>query len=673
MCGIAGIFSADVSVPVPILHRMTAALAHRGPDGEGFHIEPGLGLGHRRLSIIDLEGGSQPMFNEDGSIVVIFNGEIYNHLSLRSELARQGHIFRTRSDTESIIHGWETWGTGCLERLSGMFAFALWDRNRQVLFLARDRLGKKPLYYTRTAAGSLVFASELGSLVAHPDVSRRISPNAVDDYFAFGYVPDPDCIYDGVFKLPAAHYLLLQRAGAALPQPTCYWSPHPNPQTISESDAVAELQRRLRDCVEARLIADVPLGAFLSGGVDSSAVVATMAGLRDAPIKTFTVGFDGDDDETVFAEDVARRFGTAHHSEWGGAIDYIGFARDQAAIFGEPFADSSSAPTYKVSSMARRDVTVALSGDGGDELFAGYRRYRWHSIAEAVRTYLPTPVRRRLFGELARMYPALHHAPRWLRAKATLTEISLDSALGYYRAICKVRDETRRRLFGPQLRSAIDGYEPSHRIQMLMEQAETSHPVLQAQYVDLKSYLVGDILTKVDRASMATSLEVRAPLLDHTLVEWAMTLPPSLTLGRGEGKSVLKRAFDGQIPKANLYRRKQGFATSLAGQFRGEGVARVRERLLGDRMLDTGLFEAAALARLIETHAVNAADHSAALWSLLVFEGFLSLQEASSVRDAPKASRYNARRSHASLGGFPRTSLRPGRSRTTTRTDFGYQ
>lgn len=625
MCGIAGILTADAGRPVSgqILRRMTAALAHRGPDGDGFHVEPGLGLGHRRLAIIDLAGGRQPIFNEDGSVAIVFNGEIYNHEALRRELQALGHVFRTRSDTEAIVHAWESWGTACLDRLKGMFAFALWDRTRQLLFLARDRLGKKPLFYTLLADGTFLFASELRGLLRHPAVPRRLMPAAIDDYFALGYVPDPHCIFAGILKLPAAHYLLLARHRGGAATPCRYWRPHFAVRPQSEAEAVGELRDRLAESVAARLIADVPLGAFLSGGVDSSAVVATMAGLRSDPVATFTIGFDGEEDETPFAEAVARRYHTNHRSERVGAIDYIDAAREQAVMFGEPFADSSSVPTHRVSVMARQNVTVALSGDGGDELFAGYRRYRWHHLTEAVRAHLPAPVRRRLFGQLARIYPKLDCAPRWLRAKYTLTELSLDSALGYYRMLCKAHDAERRRLYSPQLSGAVQGHEPSRRIIALLAEADSEDPVQQAQYADINLYLVGDILTKVDRASMATSLEVRAPLLDHEFVEWALSLPPSLTLRRGSGKYVLKRALAGRVPDANLYRAKQGFATALAGRFRGPGEARVRARLLGEAMRDCGLFDIAALARLIEAHA-RGTDHSAAIWSLLVFDGFLA-------------------------------------------------
>ncbi|HJU16190.1 MAG TPA: XrtA/PEP-CTERM system amidotransferase [Stellaceae bacterium] len=633
MCGIAGILTADSGAPVSLslLRPMTEALAHRGPDGDGFHCEPGLGLGHRRLAIIDLSGGRQPMFNEDRSVVIVFNGEIYNHNALREELRAHGHEFCTRSDTEVIVHAWESWGTACLDRLSGQFAFALWDRKRQQLFLARDRLGEKPLYYARLGDGAVVFASELRALLVHPQVPRMLSPAAIDDYFAFGYVPDPDCIYAGIHKLPAAHYLLVQRGRPAAAQP--YWRPRFASRRISAADAVAELREALRRSVASCLVADVPLGAFLSGGVDSSAVVAAMAELCADPVATFTIGFDDEADETPFAAAIARRYHTNHRTERVAAIDTIDAAREQARIYGEPFADSSSIPTYRVSVMARQNVTVALSGDAGDELFAGYRRYRWHRIAEAVRAHLPAAARRRLFGELARIYPKLDRAPRWLRAKTTLSEISLDSALGYYRTLCKVHDGERRRLFAPPLRHAVDGHDPARRIAGLMAEADTPNPVQQAQYADLKSYLPGDILVKVDRASMATSLEVRAPLLDHPFVEWALSLPPSLTLRRGMGKFILKRALEGRVPDANLYRAKQGFAAPLAERFRGRGAMRVRERLTGERMGDCGLFDMAALARLVEAHA-GGADHSAAIWSLLVFEGFLAAGVAGPERPA---------------------------------------
>lgn len=629
MCGLTGLFdtAAARAIDESALRRMTAAIAHRGPDGDGFHIEPGLGFGHRRLAIIDIAGGDQPMFNEDGSVVIVFNGEIYNHAALRPELERLGHVFRSRCDTEAIIHAWEAWGPDCLDRLSGMFAFALWDRNRGQLFLARDRLGKKPLYYTLLPSGTLAFASEMQAITTLPGLRRRISPTSVDDFLAYGYVPDPGTIYDGVQRLPAASYLLLER-GRGLPQPRRYWQVRFAPRPIEETEAADALVERLTGCVASRLMADVPLGAFLSGGADSGAMVALAAGLHGGPLSTFTIGFGGAADERPFAERVARLYRTDHHAD-ATTVDYIEAARDQAAMFGEPFGDSSSVPTERVCALARRHVTVAISGDGGDELFAGYRKYQWFRLTEGIRRHVPAPLRRGVIGGIAALYPKLDRAPRWLRAKTTLTEISLDSALGFYSMACKVQDARRRALFSPTFARGLAGYDPADRVRALMEDAGTDDPVLQAQHVDLHTWLVGDILVKVDRASMARSLEVRAPLLDYELVEWAATLPSALKLRGREGKFIFKKAMERFLPPDVLYRKKQGFAEPLAEQFRS-GAHRLRRRLLGDAMLDGGYFCPSALGQLIDEHASGVFDHSMSLWLLLVFEGFLA-REAGAV------------------------------------------
>lgn len=649
MCGIAGIFrpQSEGGIDAALLRRMTGALAHRGPDGDGFHIEPGVGLGHRRLAIIDIDGGHQPMFNEDGSVAVVFNGEIYNHAELRPELEAAGHVFHSRCDTEAIIHAWESWGPDCLNRFSGMFAFALWDRRRGVLFLARDHLGKKPLYYGLSADGGFVFASEFGALNLAPGLSRRIDAHAVDDFFALGYIPDPASIYEGIRKLPPAHFLLLDRAsvggGSAWPVPRRYWTITPDAQarTLDMVEATVSLRAHLDRAVATRLIADVPLGSFLSGGIDSSAVVARAARQITAPLSTFTIGFPGAADERPLAALVARRYGTAHHTD-ATEIDYIAAGRAQARMFGEPFGDHSSVPTADVSALARRHATVALSGDGGDEVLGGYRRYRWHVLCEAVRRFVPAPLRRHVIGGLARVYPKLDRAPRWLRAKHTLTEISLDSALGYYRTLVKLHHDRRRALLSPGLLSRIDGHDPAMRIAALMAEREDDAPLAQAQYVDLHTYLPGDILVKVDRASMAASLEVRAPLLDRAFVSWGFGLPAALKLHRGEGKYVFKRALADDLPKEILYRRKQGFAMPLAEQFRA-GAARLRARLMGEAMLDSGLFQPDSLARLIREHESKQFDHSGALWLLLVFEGFLAheagLEEPSAANLAAEGGR----------------------------------
>jgi asparagine synthase (glutamine-hydrolysing) len=638
MCGIAGIFHPTGSAPVDaaLLARMTAALAHRGPDGDGFHVEPHVGLGHRRLAIIDIGGGHQPMFNEDFSVAITFNGEIYNFAELRPKLEALGHVFRSdHSDTETIIHAWESFGPDCLQYLSGQFAFALWDRNRGKLFLARDRMGKKPIYYATDPAGRFLFASELSALAQCPTLPRRIDPSAVEDFFAFGYVPEPASIFAGISRLPPAHFLLLER-GKPMSAPRRYWDAPTATVATDETTAAARLVDLLTEATAKRLVADVPLGAFLSGGVDSSAVVATAARQRSTPLDTFTIGFEGAEDETPYAAMVAARYGTRQHNERAAAVDVIDAARLQGRIFGEPFGDSSSVPTFSVSALARRHATVAVSGDGGDEVFAGYRRYRWHALVESARAWLPAGVRRHAVGTLARIYPKLDRAPRWLRAKHTLTELSLDSALGYARTVTKVQRERRRSLFSPSLLAALDGHDATAKIPALMAAAGSDDALVQAQYVDLHTWLPGDILTKVDRASMANSLEVRSPFLDEALLSWGFSLPAALKLRDGTGKYILKRALEPHLPKELLYRPKQGFATSPAATFRAQ-ADRLRARLLGEAMAGSGLFSAPALARLIDEHAAGAFDYSGALWLLLVFEGFLLAEAAGTAEVAAAA------------------------------------
>ena len=625
MCGIVGLFDLDGRRPIDraMLLRMNDSLAHRGPDGDGLFLQPGVGLGHRRLAIIDLAGGRQPLFNEDGSVVVTFNGEIYNFAELAAELARRGHRFRTHSDTEVIVHAWEEWGAACVDRFRGMFAFALYDANQETLFLARDRLGKKPLYYTILPDGLLLFASELKALLVHPKVVRRFDFPAVEEYFALGYVPEPRSIYAGIAKLPSAHWLKLRR-GAAAVEPTPYWWPSfAARKAANEREVCDDLVARLRDAVTVRLVADVPLGAFLSGGVDSSGVVAMMAQANGSAINTFSVAFaESEFDESRYAAEVAGRYRTshsAHRIELGG-IDLV---ERLATIYDEPFADSSALPTYRICAAARRDVTVALSGDGGDELFAGYRRYRWHRFQERLRARLPQRIRGPVCGSLARLYPQLDRAPRPLRARSMLAELALDSVEGYFHNVCLIKDGLRQRLYSAGLRAELQGYRAAELIARHMQAADSDDPVAQAQYADLKTYLPGDILTKVDRASMATSLEVRAPLLDHRFVEWAAGLPAACKLGGGRGKYILKRALEPYLPSAVLYRPKQGFSIPLAAWLRGPLRERAQAAITGPVVADSGLFDRTFLIRLFEEHQGGGRDHSAVLWSLLSFESFL--------------------------------------------------
>ena len=624
MCGIAGLFH-PLRPAVPSMRNlkaMTDAQRHRGPDGEGFHGEPHLGFGHRRLAIVDLAGGAQPMATEDGTLVVTFNGEIYNHEMLRRELEARGHVFRSRSDTEVLLHGWREWGLEMPTRLVGMFAFALWDRGTRRLLLARDPLGEKPLHYAWLQDGSFAFASEIGGLTVLPQLPRRLDPVALDDFLALGYVPDPATIHAAIRRLPPGHLMLL-RLGEAKATQQRYWAP-PRVAITGASDATEVLRQRLDAAVRARMMADVPLGSFLSGGIDSGAVTSLAAMAAAQPLATFTIGFAGGADERPDAAMVAERYGTRHVSE-DGAADYLAMAREIPRLFGEPFGDHSAVPTLAVASLARRHVTVALSGDGGDEVFAGYRRYRFHMMAEAARRLLPAGLRRSAVGALARAYPKLDRAPRWLRAKTTLTEISLDSALGYYGTVCKLSEERRRALFSPAQRTAVAGHDPAARFAALMAECDPDDALLQAQYADLQTYLPGDILTKVDRTSMAVSLEVRPPLLDPELVSWGLALPSATKLHGGVGKRVLREAATPFMPAALMKRRKRGFATEIGGQFR-VAAAQIRSRLTRGPMADSGLFDLRQLGQLVDQHANGGADHSQVIWNLLVVEGFLAIE-----------------------------------------------
>jgi asparagine synthase (glutamine-hydrolysing) len=625
MCGITGWFDTRGARPVDraTLMRMNDSQRHRGPDEGDLHIEPGLGFGHRRLSIIDVATGQQPLFNEDGSVCVVFNGEIYNFQELVPQLEALGHVFRTRSDTEVIVHAWEAWGEDCVGRFRGMFAFALWDRNRETLFLARDRLGVKPLFYALLPDGHLLFGSELKSLMAHGGLPRAIDPLALEEYFAFGYVAEPRCVFKAAAKLPPAHTLTIRR-GAPPPEPRRYWDVRFGlDNRVSFADAQAELVERLRESVRLRLISEVPLGAFLSGGVDSSAVVAVMAGLSGGPVNTCSIAFtDPAFNESEFAAQVARRYATNHRVETVESDDFD-LIDTLARLYDEPYADSSAIPTYRVCQLARKHVTVALSGDGGDESFGGYRRYRLHLMEERMRAALPLALRRPLFGALARLYPKADWAPRFLRAKTTFEGLARDAVEAYCHSMSIFRAPMRAALFSPALKRALGGYGALDVFRGHAARAGTDDPLALIQYLDLNTYLVGDINTKVDRASMAHSLEVSEPLMDHPLVEWLANLPSAFKLGDGEGKRLLKKAMEPHLPADVLYRPKMGFAVPLAAWFRGPLRERVREAVLGPRMRATGWFNEPYLEHLVEAHQRGARDYSAPLWTLLMFDAFL--------------------------------------------------
>ncbi len=640
MCGITGAFDTRHTrdIDAQVLTRMNDSQLHRGPDEGSLHREPGLGFGHRRLSIIDVATGQQPLFNEDHSVVVVFNGEIYNFQELVPELQALGHVFRTKSDTEVIVHAWEAWGEACLQRFRGMFAFALWDRNKQTLFMARDRLGVKPLFYGTLDNGLMLFGSELKSLLAyaHQGVAlrREIDPLAVEEYFALGYVAEPRTIYRQAKKLPPG-YSLTWRRGEPEPQPKPFWQlKFSLDSTISVEDACVELRDRLAESVRLRMISEVPLGAFLSGGVDSSAVVAVMAGLSNQPVNTCSIGFDDPRfNESAFAQTVADRYKTDHHLHIVKSDDFD-LIDTLAGLYDEPYADSSAIPTYRVCQLARQRVTVALSGDGGDETFGGYRRYRMHLMEEKLRSSLPAVVRKPLFGMLGRVYPKADWAPRMFRAKTTFEGMARSSVEAYFHSVSILRDPMRDQLFSTSFKRELGGYAAREVFDRHAHQAGTDDPLALIQYLDLKTYLVGDINTKVDRASMAHSLEVREPLMDHPLVEWLATLPSSLKVRGQEGKFLLKKAMEPQLPHDILYRPKMGFAVPLARWFRGPLKQRVQDALQGDRLLSTGWFQPEYLRHLTEAHQNGSRDHSAPIWTLLMFEAFLRQSGAEPVLNA---------------------------------------
>ena len=516
----------------------------------------------------------------------------------------------------------------CVQRFRGMFAFVLWDRNRQTLFMARDRLGVKPLYYALLDDGTLLFGSELKSLMAYrgpggSGLQREIDPLAIEEYFALGYVAEPRTIFRRALKLPPAHALCIRR-GQPVGAPQPYWDVRftlDNP--ISAEDACEELRHRLQESVRLRMIAEVPLGAFLSGGVDSSAVVATMAGLSAEPVNTCSIAFDDPQfNESAFAAMVAERYRTNHRVETVQADDFD-LIDTLAQLYDEPYADSSAMPTYRVCQLARKHVTVALSGDGGDETFAGYRRYRMHLMEERMRSALPAAVRQPVFGLLGRVYPKADWAPRIFRAKTTFEGMARTAVQAYCHSVSILREPMRDRLFSPALQRALGGYRAQDLFDRHAARAGTDDPLALVQYLDLKTYLVGDINTKVDRASMAHSLEVREPLMDHPLVEWLATLPNHLKVRGQEGKFLLKKAMEPQLPNDVLYRPKMGFSVPLARWFRGPLRQRVRDAVLGERLAETGWFNRPYLEHLVDAHQNGSSDYSAPLWTLLMFEAFL--------------------------------------------------
>lgn len=619
MCGIAGFVNTEEAPDARerelVLEHMCRVIRHRGPDDQGMLIAENVALGMRRLSIIDLAGGHQPMANELGTSSLVFNGEIYNYRELQRELASRGHRFRTNSDTETIVHAYDEYGSACVEHLRGMFAFAIWDSRLNQLMLARDRVGKKPLYYTLTSNGTLIFGSELKSLLEHPEVTRQISPEALDAYLTFGYVPDPFCILRGIQKLPPGHFLTFRDGRVSLTQ---YWdfrfSTEKDTGDRRAEDYLDELREILNEAVRIRLISDVPLGAFLSGGIDSSAVVGLMARNSDRPVKTFSIGFNEDSyDELKYARIAAAHFGTEHH-EFVVTPDICHLVDELAWHFDEPFADPSALPTYMVSKLARAHVTVALSGDGGDELFAGYTRY----LVESQRTSferVPRVLRQNLMRPLSQRLP--HGA--W--GRNYLHNVSLDGVDRFLDSVSVFTRLTKRSLYTSDFRSQLkDDHLAGAHFHNLANQGQTNDPLDMLLYLDSKSYLPGDILTKVDRMSMAVSLEARTPLLDHKLIEFVTRIPASLKLHAGETKYIFKRAIADFVPSEILHRSKQGFGLPIQQWINEQLREQIRSTLTDNRARGRGYVEQDYVAQLLAEHERGRRDHSASLWALFMLE-----------------------------------------------------
>jgi asparagine synthase (glutamine-hydrolysing) len=617
MCGICGIVSRDgAPVEAAALGRMATALAHRGPDDHGLHVAGGAGLGHRRLAIIDLTpDGHQPMANEDGTVHVVFNGEIYNFLELRPHLEKRGHRFRSRSDTEVILHLYEEHGTDCLRHLRGMFAFAIWDAPRRRLFAARDRLGKKPLYYARTPGG-LLFASEIKGVLAEGSVPRRPHAEALHHYLTYQCVPSPLTAFEGIERLPPAHFLIYEGGGLRVER---YWRLAYGPKLRApDAELAAELRERLREAVRLRLVSDVPLGAFLSGGVDSSAVVALMSEAGGGPVRTFSIGFTEEEfDELPYARQVAERFGT-RHTEWVVEPRALEILPRLVWHFDEPFADPSAIPTWHVSRLAREQVTVALNGDGGDEAFAGYGRY----LANDRTWRLEQSAPRRAYRRARALAGAIRRAarrrtlPRGLRRALGRVSPEMENAL----RLCHFSPEEKEALYSPAFAAAVGGIDSFALLFAAAAASGAADFLDRTLAADVALYLPDDLLVKVDVASMAHALEARSPFLDHELMEFAARLPVDLKIRGGVGKYLLKRALADILPEPVLRRRKMGFGVPLARWFRGELREFVSDTLLGGRALARGYFRPAAVRALVEEHLRGREDRSNHLWDLTMLE-----------------------------------------------------
>jgi len=618
MCGICGVvsFQPNASVDRSTLLRMNASLQHRGPDDEGYYEDDQVSLAMRRLSIIDLHTGQQPISNESGDIWVVYNGEIYNFQKVRAALEQRGHIFKTQTDTEIIVHAYEEYGDECVTRFNGMFAIALWDAPERRLFLARDRLGIKPLYYW-SGADKLVFGSELKALIHHPDVPRQVDLAALDLFLTLEYIPAPRTIYEGVFKLLPGHRLVVEKGKLKVTQ---YWDVPYQPISQSEAECGEILSGLIKESVRLRLISDVPLGAFLSGGIDSSTIVGYMSQSANEPVRTFSIGFEDDTyNELPYAEAVAKHFGTKHHVEVLKS-DLTDLTEQLVTHFDEPFADTSVFPTFLVSKLASREVKVVLSGDGGDELFAGYDTY----LAEKLDRYygrLPRPLRQQVLPKFAGwLLPQPAKKGLINRVKRMVEGGAFDSSLQHARWMMFLNSSEKNSLYRSDLRATLYDHLATDFFHDYFEKANCFDRLAQQQYVDVKTYLADDILTKVDRMSMAVSIEARVPLLDYHIVEFALNLPAHMKLSGARTKSILRHAVKGLVPQLVLEKPKEGFSIPMKHWLCTSLKSMMLDLLSKDALQKHGYFDYQVVARWIQEHLEGRANHSHRLWTLMVFE-----------------------------------------------------
>ncbi len=618
MCGIAGFISREKDAPISereiLLDRMCKVITHRGPDEQGLAVEGRAALGMRRLSIIDLKCGQQPIYTADGNLFIVFNGEIYNYRELKTELESLGHRFKTNSDTETILYAYKEFGADCLEKLRGMFAFAIWNKQDESLFIARDRVGKKPLFYTMTEKGNFVFGSELKVLLTHGEIKKEIDYAALDSYLTFGYVPEEFCIFKNVQKLAPGSFLIFKDGKIETRK---YWDfkYEKITEVKSEAEYVETLRELIKEAVKVRLISEVPLGAFLSGGVDSSAIVGMMSQLSDKPVKTFSIGFHEDSfNELKYARIAAEHFQTEHH-EFVVTPDLVETIDELVWHFDEPFADPSALPTFMVSKMARDYVTVVLSGDGGDELFAGYTRYVTDKKKSGLEK-LPRSVRENLLKPLSEKLP--HGA----KGKNYLYNSSLDAIDRYIDSVSHFNPMRRKSLYSDNFLQNLNGAfgQGGEVFRRIASRVATGNPIDPLLYLDSKTYLPSDILTKVDRMSMAASLEARVPLLDHKLIEFVTSIPSELKLKGLETKYIFRKAVRGLVPDAILDRPKQGFGVPINEWINLQLKDRIRETLGEKRALERGYFDAKYIKTLLDEHEKNRRDNSYALWILFMLE-----------------------------------------------------